>query len=144
MEQARAWLRPNCRARRLDLSALTDILDPTFNRLRDAIQAQIIVFDSNAPRPAQGQETVLDSVAAELRDLIQVANGLGFSARVMIVGHTDTAGKETSNLALGQARRNRAVHAPRAGITRRLAIRGAGILEPRGRATTQARRKIAA
>jgi OOP family OmpA-OmpF porin len=107
-------------------------LDPTFNRLRDAIQAQIIVFDSNAPRPAQGQETVLDSVAAELRDLIQVANGLGFSARVMIVGHTDTAGKETSNLALGQARAEvvRFMLRERGITPDRLAIRSAGILEP--------------
>jgi OOP family OmpA-OmpF porin len=133
VEQARALVAaqlPGSPA--VDLSALTDILDPTFNRLRDAIQAQIIVFDSNAPRPAQGQETVLDSVAAELRDLIQVANGLGFSARVMIVGHTDTAGKETSNLALGQARAEvvRFMLRERGITPDRLAIRSAGILEP--------------
>jgi OOP family OmpA-OmpF porin len=132
-EQARALIAaqpPGSPA--VDLAALTDILDPTFNRLREAIQAQLITFDSNAPRPAQGQNEVLDAVADELRQLIDVANRLGFSARVMIVGHTDSAGKETSNLALGQARAEvvRFMLRERGIAPDRLAVRSAGILEP--------------
>jgi len=116
----------------VDFSALTGIVDPTFNRLRDAIQSHVIAFDSNMPRPAQGQNAVLDALAQELGDLIQVANGLGFSARVMIVGHTDSAGKETSNLALGQARAEvvRFMLRERGIAPDRLAVRSAGILEP--------------
>lgn len=116
----------------VDLSALTGIVDPTFNRLRDAIQSHVIAFDSNMPRPAQGQNAVLDLLAQELGDLIQVANGLGFSARVMIVGHTDSAGRETSNLALGQARAEvvRFMLRERGIAPDRLAVRSAGILEP--------------
>ena len=55
---------------KVDLTALTDIQDPTFVRLRDAIQAHVINFDSNAPRPAPGQDPVLDALAAEFRELI--------------------------------------------------------------------------
>jgi OOP family OmpA-OmpF porin len=132
-EQARALIAaqpPGSPA--VDLSALTDILDPTFNRLREAIQAHVITFDSNAPRPAQGQNEVLDTLAGELGQLIEVANRLGFSARVMIVGHTDSAGRETSNLALGQARAEvvRFMLRERGIAPDRLAVRSAGILEP--------------
>jgi outer membrane protein OmpA-like peptidoglycan-associated protein len=133
VEQARALIAAQpAGSTPVDLSALTDILDPTFNRLRDAIQTHVITFDSNAPRPAQGQDAVLDAVANELRELIEVANGLGFSARVMVVGHTDSAGNETSNLALGAARAEvvRFMLRERGIAPDRLAVRSAGILEP--------------
>jgi outer membrane protein OmpA-like peptidoglycan-associated protein len=133
VEQARALIAAQpAGSAPVDLSALTDILDPTFNRLRDAIQAHVITFDSNAPRPAAGQDGTLDAVASELAQLIEVANGLGFSARVMIVGHTDSAGNETSNLALGQARAEvvRFMLRERGIAPDRLAVRSAGILEP--------------
>ena len=41
---------------KVDFSALTDVQDPEFIRLRDAIQGHIISFDSNADRPARGQD----------------------------------------------------------------------------------------
>jgi OOP family OmpA-OmpF porin len=116
----------------VDLSGLKDIQDPTFTRLRDAIQKHVITFDSGAPRPAPGQDAVVDEVAGELSELIKVARGLGFSVRVMIVGHADATGKETANLALSAARAEVVRHMLRTrGIAPdRLSVRSAGTLEP--------------
>ena len=89
----------------VDLTGLKDIQDPTFVRLRDAIQAHVITFDSNAPRPAPGQDAELDALAGELRELNRRGReDLGFSVRVMIVGHADATGQEMSNLSLSAAR----------------------------------------
>jgi OOP family OmpA-OmpF porin len=117
---------------RVDLSGLKDIQDPTFNRLRDAIQAHVISFDSGAPRPAPGQDAVLDTVASELGELIRVARGLGFSVRVMIVGHADATGKEVSNLSLSAARAEvvRSMLRARGFAPDLLSVRSAGTLEP--------------
>jgi OOP family OmpA-OmpF porin len=116
----------------IDISAVKDIQDPTFIRLRDAIQAHVIGFDLNAPRPAGGQEDALDRVATELNELIRVARGLGFSVRVMIVGHADSTGKETSNLALSAARAEvvRSMLRARGFAPHLLSVRSAGALEP--------------
>jgi OOP family OmpA-OmpF porin len=117
---------------KVDISALKDIQDPTFVRLRNAIEDRVIHFDLNAPRPASGQEGVLDSVATELRELIDVTRRLGFSVRVMIVGHADASGRETSNLALAGARAEvvRSMLRARGIAPDLLAVRSAGTLEP--------------
>jgi OOP family OmpA-OmpF porin len=116
---------------KIDFTALTDIQDPTFVRLRDAIQAHVISFDSNAPRPARGG-LVLDAVANEFRQLMRVANGLGFSVRVMISGHADATGNETSNLSLSAARAEvvRSMLRSRGIAPDLLTVRSAGPLEP--------------
>jgi outer membrane protein OmpA-like peptidoglycan-associated protein len=125
----------------IDMSGLKDIRDPDFIRLRDRIQAHVITFDSNAPRPASGQDNVLDTVARELGELIRVAKGLGFSVRVMIVGHADATGKETSNLSLSAARAEvvRSMLRARGIAPDLLSVRSAGTLEPeQGTAVDQA------
>lgn len=116
----------------VDLAAVTDIQDPTFIRLRDQIQAHVVNFESNAPRPSPAYEPVLDALANELRELIQVANGLGFSASVMIVGHADATGNETSNLNLTAARAEvvRSMLRDRGIPPEWLSVRSAGTLEP--------------
>jgi OOP family OmpA-OmpF porin len=116
----------------VDLAGLTDVQDPTFIRLRDALQAHVIQFDSNAPRPAAGQGAMLDTVAGELSALIRVARGLGFSVRVMIVGHADATGLETANLALSAARAEvvRSMLRERGITPDLLSVRSTGTLEP--------------
>jgi OOP family OmpA-OmpF porin len=116
----------------VDLSALKDIQDPDYIRLRDAIEARLIHFEHNAPRPAADQGAELDTVAAQLRDLVRVARGLGFSVRVTIVGHADATGKDASNLALslGRAEVVRSMLRARGIDPALLAVRGAGPLEP--------------
>jgi OOP family OmpA-OmpF porin len=116
----------------IDLSALKDVQDPTYISLRDAIQRHVINFDSGAPRPGAGQEPELDGLANELSELIRVARGLGFSVRVMIVGHADATGQETSNLALSAARAEvvRSLLRGRGIAPHLLLVRSAGTLEP--------------
>ncbi|HEX5110279.1 MAG TPA: OmpA family protein [Vicinamibacterales bacterium] len=116
----------------IDLGSLKDVQDPDFIRLRDAIQAHVITFASNAPRPPVGQDAVLDALASELGELIRVAKGLGFSVRVMIVGHADATGQETSNLALSAARAEvvRSMLKSRGIAPHLLLVRSAGALEP--------------
>jgi flagellar motor protein MotB len=116
----------------IDLGGIKDIQDPTFVALRDSIQSRVITFDTNAPRPADGQDEALDAVAAELSDLIRVAKDLGFSVRVMIVGHTDSTGRETVNLALSNARAEvvRSMLRARGIAPHLITVRSAGTFEP--------------
>ena len=117
---------------KVDFSALTDVQDPEFLRLRDAIQGHIISFDSNADRPARGQDATLDAVADEFRQLMRVANRLGFSVRAMISGHADANGNETANLSLSAARAEvvRSMLRARGIAPELLTVRSAGPLEP--------------
>jgi OOP family OmpA-OmpF porin len=116
----------------VDITGVKDVRDPTFIRLREAIQSHVIRFDLNDPRPASGQEDVLDQVARELSELIRVARGLGFSVRVMIVGHADATGRETTNLAISAARAEvvRSMLRARGVAPDLLTVRSAGTLEP--------------
>ena len=50
---------------KVDFSALADVQDPEFVRLRDAIQAHIIGFDSNADRPTPGMDATLLTLPAD-------------------------------------------------------------------------------
>jgi len=119
-------------APRLDLSTLKDVQDADYVRLRSAIESHVIRFEQNDPRPMADQEPVLDGVASELRDLVRVARGLGFSVRVMIVGHADATGKDIPNMALslGRAEVVRSMLRSRGIDPAWLDVRGAGPLEP--------------
>ncbi|MDM0079155.1 OmpA family protein [Variovorax sp. J31P179] len=133
MEKARAFVQTlPAGAPKVDLSALKDVQDPDYLRLRDAIQAQLIHFDFSMPRPAADQETKLDTVAGYMRELVQVARDQGFPVKVTIVGHADATGKDTSNLALsvGRAEVVRSMLRARGVDPSVLAVRGAGPLEP--------------
>jgi OOP family OmpA-OmpF porin len=117
---------------KVDFSGLKDIQDPEFLRLRDVIQGHIISFDSNADRPAPGQDATLDAVADEIHQLMRVARRLGFSVRVMISGHADALGNETANLSLSAARAEvvRSMLKARGISPELLTVRSAGPLEP--------------
>jgi outer membrane protein OmpA-like peptidoglycan-associated protein len=133
MEKARAFVQTlPAGAPKVDLSALKDVQDPDYLRLRDAIQAQLIHFDFSVPRPAADQEAKLDAVAGYMRELVQVARDQGFPVKVTIVGHADATGKDTSNLALsvGRAEVVRSMLRARGVDPSVLAVRGAGPLEP--------------
>ncbi|MGB8538038.1 MAG: OmpA family protein [Acidobacteriaceae bacterium] len=117
---------------KVDFSGLKDIQDPEFIRLRDAIQGHVIAFDSNADRPARGQDATLDVVADEFHQLMRVTRRLGFTARMMISGHADAIGNETANLSLSAARAEvvRSMLKARGIAPELLAVRSAGPLEP--------------
>ena len=133
---------------KVDLSALRDVQDPEFIRLRDAIQGHIIAFDSNADRPARGEDATLDAVADEFHQLMHVTRRLGFSARMMISGHADALGNETANLSLSAARAEvvRSMLKARGIAPELLTVRSAGPLEPllapNGKVTAAMNRRV--
>jgi outer membrane protein OmpA-like peptidoglycan-associated protein len=125
-----------------DLSAMRDISEGVLGKLRDAIQARSIGFDSGASLPAVGQEKVLDEVANELNELAKLSSTLHAVTRVTLTGHSDSVGQGTSNLSLSVAR----AEAVRALLKKRgvdpdlLQVRGAGPLEPLADDTSEAAR----
>src|SRR3984885_2185429 len=133
---------------KVDLSALRDVQDPEFIRLRNAIQGHIIAFDSNADRPARGEDATLDAVADEFHQLMRVTRRLGFSARMMISGHADALGNETANLSLSAARAEvvRSMLKARGIAPELLTVRSAGPLEPlsapNGKVTAAMNRRV--
>ena len=133
---------------KVDLSALRDVQDPEFIRLRNAIQGHIIAFDSNADRPARGEDATLDAVADEFHQLMRVTRRLGFSARMMISGHADAVGNETANLSLSAARAEvvRSMLKARGIAPELLTVRSAGPLEPllapNGKVTAAMNRRV--
>jgi outer membrane protein OmpA-like peptidoglycan-associated protein len=133
---------------KVDLSTLRDVQDPEFIRLRNAIQGHIIAFDSNADRPARGEDATLDAVADEFHQLMRVTRRLGFSARMMISGHADAVGNETANLSLSAARAEvvRSMLKARGIAPELLTVRSAGPLEPllapNGKATAAMNRRV--
>ncbi len=116
----------------LDLSAVRDISEGALGKLRDAIQARSISFDSGKSLPAAGQEQVLDEIASELNELVKLSSTLHAVTRMTLTGHADSQGQGTSNLSLSTAR----AEAVRALLKKRgvdpdlLQVRGAGQLEP--------------
>jgi OOP family OmpA-OmpF porin len=116
----------------LDLSALRDISEGALGKLRDAIQAHSVLFDSGKSLPAAGQDSVLDQLAGELNELATMSSNLNVITRVTLTGHSDDVGQGTSNLSLSVAR----AEAVRALLKKRgvdpdlLQVRGAGPLEP--------------
>jgi outer membrane protein OmpA-like peptidoglycan-associated protein len=116
----------------LDLSAMRDISEGVLGKLRDAIQARSINFDSGKSLPSAGQEQVLDEIASDLNELVKLSSALHVVTRVTLTGHADSQGQGTSNLSLSVAR----AEAVRALLKKRgvdpdlLQVRGAGQLEP--------------
>jgi OOP family OmpA-OmpF porin len=115
-----------------DVSAVRNISEGALGKLRDAIQARTIRFDSGVMLPAEGQEKTLDEIAAELKELAALSLNLHVVTRVTLTGHSDDKGQGISNLSLSVAR----AEAVRALLKKRgvdpdlLAVRGAGPLEP--------------
>ncbi|MGZ5917775.1 MAG: OmpA family protein, partial [Methyloceanibacter sp.] len=116
----------------LDLSAMRDISEGALGKLRDAIQARSINFDSGKSLPAAGQEQALEEIATDLIEVAKLSFTLHAITRVTLTGHADSQGQGTSNLSLSVAR----AEAVRALLKKRgvdpdlLQVRGAGQLEP--------------
>ena len=116
----------------LDLSGVKDVDMTEVERLRASIEARIVHFDTDAPRPAPGQDAIVDSVATELRALAGLTRSLGLSIRATIIGHADATGKEAPNLALslGRAEVVRSLLRTRGIDPDLLSVRGVGTMEP--------------
>jgi outer membrane protein OmpA-like peptidoglycan-associated protein len=128
----------------LDLSGLQDAERAEYEHVRDAVQSHVIYFDLNAPKPASGQEAEMDALAHDLLELERVARHMNVTARVMITGHADSTGKDTTNLALstGRAEVVRSMLRARGVHPDLLVVRGAGPLEPLEPETTDKNRSL--
>ena len=116
----------------LDLSQVRDITNEEINRLRSAIEATTIRFDTNEMLPAPGQDEIMDHLAQELNRFTVLAEAWHFKVQVMLTGHADLLGKGAYNLSLSLARAEavRALLKKRGVNPETLAIRAAGALEP--------------
>ena len=119
----------------LDLGSVKDInhLEQLeFDRLRKAIASTLIYFARDDPLPAPDQEAAIDAVASQLRELRSLAQHLGLTVRVTIVGHADSTGKSRANLALsmGRCEAVRSLLGAKGVDTDFVFIRAAGPLEP--------------
>jgi outer membrane protein OmpA-like peptidoglycan-associated protein len=128
----------------IDLSQIKDVSSGTLGELRAAIQSKEIRFGYNESLPAPSEDTLLDELADELRQLETMAAARHVSVRVTVTGHSDSTGKGTFNLSLSLARAEgvRALLKKRNVDPDLLAIRGAGPLEPLQAEATDADRSV--
>ena len=131
-------------APQVDLSQVRDINEGELGKLREAIQSKEIRFDLNNTLPANGQEGVLDQLAAELKELTALSSTLGVTTRVSLIGHADITGQGLHNVALSLARAEtvRTLLKQRGVDPDLLAVRSAGTLEPRQQGDTEAARSV--
>ncbi|HEY7244151.1 MAG TPA: phosphate ABC transporter substrate-binding/OmpA family protein [Xanthobacteraceae bacterium] len=128
----------------VDLSQVRDINDGVLGKLRDAIQSREIHFDYGNPLPARGQESVLDELATDLKELTALSSTLRVTTRVTLTGHSDSTGQGLYNLALslGRAESVRTLLKQRGVDPDLLAVRSAGTLEPRDQGNTEVARSV--
>jgi outer membrane protein OmpA-like peptidoglycan-associated protein len=128
----------------IDLSQIKDVSSGTLGELRAAIQSKEIRFGYNESLPAPSEDTLLDELADELRQLETMAAARHVSVRVTVTGHSDSTGKGTFNLSLSLARAEgvRALLKKRNVDPDLLSIRGAGPLEPLQAEATDADRSV--
>jgi len=116
----------------LDLTLVLNLSEGAFAKLRDAIQAHEIRFNTNESLPAAGQDAELDQLASEIRELTSLASSQHMRARIRLTGHSDDTGPGTYNLSLSIARAGAVVALlKKRGVAADLiTIGGAGQLDP--------------
>jgi len=116
----------------LDLSQVQNVTEGVFAKLRQAIQAREIRFNTNDSLPAPGQDAVLDQLAGEIKDLMALASTMHVTAHIRLTGHADDTGPGTLNLSLSIARAGAAMALlKKRGVPADLiTIGGAGQLDP--------------
>jgi len=116
----------------LDLTLVLNLSEGAFAKLRDAIQAHEIRFNTNESLPAPGQDAELDQLASEIKELTSLASSQHMRARIRLTGHSDDTGPGTYNLSLSIARAGAVVALlKKRGVAADLiTIGGAGQLDP--------------
>jgi OOP family OmpA-OmpF porin len=116
----------------LDLTLVLNLSEGAFAKLREAIQAHEIRFNTNESLPAPGQDVELDQLANEIKELTSLASSQHMRARIRLTGHSDDTGPGTYNLSLSIARAGAVVALlKKRGVAADLiTIGGAGQLDP--------------
>lgn len=128
----------------LDLSQVRNVAETTLGELRRAIEAHEIRFNTDLALPAAGQESVLDTLAAQIKELTTLANNLRLMPRFRVTGHADDTGPGTFNLSLSVARAGAvlALLKKRGVPADLITIGGAGALDPALAGQTEAARTV--
>lgn len=128
----------------LDFSQVQNLAEGAFGRLRDAIQAHEIRFNTNESLPTAGQDGVLDQLASEIKELTALASSLHMTARFRLTGHSDDTGPGTYNLSLSIARAGAvlALLKKRSVAVDLITIGGAGPLDPLQEGDSDAARSL--
>jgi OOP family OmpA-OmpF porin len=83
---------------------LVDLDQRNLEELKASIEEQSIGFGARSTRTASQQEDAIRNLAEKIRQLKHSAEVLGKSARIEIIGHTDSSGKERTNLTISYRR----------------------------------------
>jgi outer membrane protein OmpA-like peptidoglycan-associated protein len=101
-------------------------------RQEAALEAGLILFDTNSWELSDDQKPRIAELLAPLRNLIQGAEAAHLDLVVELVGHSDSTGTERANAVLSEARARKVMQElVDAGIdVRYLRARGVGATEP--------------
>lgn len=88
---------------RFDTTALADATLAEITARQREIEQTVLLFEDGI-RLAPGQDSILEALSAQVKDLRQSATRIGKRVRVSVIGHTDTTGPEQLNLRLNRQR----------------------------------------
>ena len=83
---------------------LVDLEQRNLEEIKASIEEQSIRFGARSTRIASEQEDAIRNLAEKIRQLKHSAEVLGRTARIEIIGHTDSSGKERTNLIISHRR----------------------------------------
>jgi len=72
--------------------------------LKESIEGESLRFGARSTRTASPQQTAISNLAGKIRQLNDSAEILGKTARIEIIGHTDSSGDERANLIISHKR----------------------------------------
>ncbi len=84
-----------------------NLLNEDLDRLRRQIEQQLILFVMGGAQIAPGQQKNIQALIADIQTLSTLAPAAGRTVQIEIIGHTDTEGNESLNLALSRSRAER-------------------------------------
>jgi OOP family OmpA-OmpF porin len=83
---------------------LLDLDQRNLSRLKESIEEQSLRFGAKSTRTTSEQRDAMRNLAKKIRQLKHSAEALGKSARIEIIGHTDSSGNERTNLIVSHKR----------------------------------------
>jgi OOP family OmpA-OmpF porin len=89
---------------RLQEDNLVDLDQQNLSRLKESIEEQSLRFRARSTRTVSEQENAIRNLAEKIRKLKHSAEVLGKTARIEIIGHTDSSGNERTNLIVSHKR----------------------------------------
>lgn len=83
---------------------LVDLDQQNLTVLKESIEGESLRFGARSTQTASPQKMAIGDLARKIRQLNHSAEALGKSARIEIIGHTDSSGNERTNLIISHKR----------------------------------------